>query len=211
MAIRILVLAPIVCVLVACGGGGSSVQPQAEAPQDTFIVSAYGDSTQAAQGQPHAASRAGAKIYNRGVGSTNTSHLLAGTDGLNYAWEVMMTRDSAPIVVVNHGINDYAYPLEKYRSNLLELVRIARAAGKIPMLELPNPAGETRTALMDQIAFDVTAFEARRQAMRDVANSEGVYLCDQPRVPLSDGIHPTPEGYKTKADRLAACLADLMG
>lgn len=210
MAFRILVLAPIICALVACGGGGSSVPSQPESQPEAFIASAYGDSTQAAQGQPHAASRAGARIYNRGVGSTNTSQLLAGTDGLNYAWEVMMQRDEAPIVIVNHGINDYSIAPEKYRSNLVDLVRIARSAKKIPMLEMPNPAGETRTALMDQIAFDVTAFEARRQAMRDVATAEGVYLCDQPRVPLQDGIHPTPEGYKTKADRLASCLADLI-
>lgn len=148
-------------------------------------------------------------VYNRGVGGTNEKQLLAGTDGRNYAWSTMMQREPVSIVVINHGINSYGYPLEIYRSNLRELVRIARDNGKVPMLELPNPAGEKRTPLMDAISFDVQAFEARRQAMREIASAEGVYLCDQPRVPLVDGIHPTPEGYALKAQRLAACIADL--
>lgn len=201
-------------LLTACGGGGSSapapepVQPAQSAP--SIQVAAYGDSTQEAQGQPHAASRPGAYVYNRGVGGTNTHHLLTGTDGVNYAWATQMPRETAKVVVINHGINDRGYPLETYKANLRELVTVAQNAGKIVMLEMPNPAGETMTPLMDRISFDVPAFEARRQAMRDLSVSMGVYLCDQPRVPLEDGIHPTVEGYRVKADRLAACLNDVL-
>lgn len=194
-------------LLAACGGGGSSVAAPV-APTDYFAA-AYGDSTQEAQGQPHAASRAGALVYNRGVGGTNTVQLLAGTDGRNYPWATQMQRETATIVVINHGINDYGYPLSEYRANLVALVQGIRAAGRIPMLEMPNPAGETRTPLMDAIAFDVAAFELRRETMRDVARAEGVYLCDQPRVPLEDGIHPAANGYAIKAQRLADCIDDL--
>ena len=199
--------------LTACGGGGSSVAPTAPPAAgevEAYTISAYGDSTQEAQGQPHAASRPGAKIYNRGVSGTNTAQLLAGTDGRNYAWAEMMRRETVRIVIINHGINDRGYPLETYRANLRELVEVAQKAGKIVMLEEPNPVGETQTPLMTAINFDVPAFEARRAAMRDLATHMGVYFCAQPRVPLEDGIHPTVDGYAVKRDTLRKCIADLV-
>jgi hypothetical protein len=83
MAIRILVLASIVCALVACGGGGSSVAPEpvAQAAPTTLngdYVTAYGDSTQAAHGNPHASSIPGLfTITNRGIsGSTPRMRFL---------------------------------------------------------------------------------------------------------------------------------------
>lgn len=199
--------------LTACGGGGSEIAPVAQpaSAPEAYTVAAYGDSTQAEQGQPHAASRPGVAIYNRGVGGTNTAQLLAGTDGVNYAWATQIPRETAKIIVINHGINDRGYPLDAYKANLRELVTVAQSAGKIVMLEMPNPAGETMTPLMDRIIFDVPAFEARRQAMRDLSVSMGVYLCDQPRVALRDGIHPTSEGYAVKAERLSTCLNDVLG
>lgn len=206
MVFRLSVLVSLALALAACDKTESSAEPS-----DVYAVSAYGDSTQAAQGDPHAASRLGLLVKNRGVGSTNSSQLLAGTDGKNGPWAEMMKRDPAGVVVINHGINDYTYPLEQYRNNLVELVRVAREAGKVPMLELPNPVAETRTPMMESTNFDISAFEARRQTMREVAEKEGVYLCDQPRVDLIDGIHPTPDGYMLKAARLAGCISVLMG
>jgi len=199
-------------LLAACGGGGSSVAPVDVNPAaEVYKVAAYGDSTQEAQGQPHAASRPGAKVYNRGVSGTNTAQLLAGTDGRNYPWRVQMERETAQAVAINHGFNDRDYPLEQYEANLRELVTVARAFGKYVILEEPNPAGETMTPLMLQIQFDVPAFEARRAAMKRLAEHMGVYFCAQPRVSLEDGIHPDAAGRGLKADRLARCAAEVLG
>lgn len=199
-------------LLTACGGGGSPVEtaPPGSLPSLEATVSAYGDSTQEAQGQPHAASRPGLSVSNEGVGGTNTTMLLNGTDGRHAPWPQEMARIKSLAVVINHGINDQGLTLDQYKANLRELVTVAQAAGKIVMLEVPNPAGEVQTPLMQQINFDVPAFEARRQGMRDVAVHMGVYLCEQPRVPLADGIHPTAEGYRLKADRLAFCIGELL-
>ena len=59
-------------LLTACGGGGSPVEtaPPGSLPSLEATVSAYGDSTQEAQGQPHAASRPGLSVSNEGVGGT---------------------------------------------------------------------------------------------------------------------------------------------
>jgi lysophospholipase L1-like esterase len=201
-----------VLLLTACGGGGSPVEtaPPGSLPTLEATVSAYGDSTQLAQGQPHAASRPGLSVANEGVSGTNTTMLLAGTDGKHAPWAQEMARIKSRTIVINHGINDRAISVDQYKANLRELVTVAQKAGKIVMLETPNPAGEVETEMMRRNNFDVVAFEARRQGMRDVAVHMGVYLCEQSRVPLVDGIHPTPEGYAIKAGRLAVCLADLM-
>ena len=183
--------------LAGCGGGGSPVaQPTVAAP--AFLASAYGDSTQEAQGQPHAASRPGAMVYNRGVSGTSIHQLLAGTDGRNYAWAEMVKRESAPMVIINHGINSRKGDVEAYRTALREAVAVAQAAGLVVMLEQPN-------------AIDEPGFEAFREAMRDTSRQTGVYFCEQPRVTLSDGIHPDAAGRAAKAQRLARCIADLAG
>lgn len=200
-------------ILSACGGGGSSAPaPEAQAPgtPEPYVIAAYGDSTQAAQGHPHAASRPGAKIYNRGVGGNNTTKMLAGTDGVNGPWAEQIPRETVPVIALNPGINDYGLTVEQYKANLRELVTVAQKAGKIVILEEPNPAGETETPLMAALKFDVAAFEERRSAMKHLATHMGVYFCAQPRVPLEDGIHPTVDGYAVKRDTLRKCIADLV-
>lgn len=187
-------------MLTACGGGGSSAPaPEAQAPgtPEPYVIAAYGDSTQEAQGQPHAASAPGAKVYNRGVSGTNSAQLLAGTDGRNLPWAEQMQAESARIVVINHGINDRKRPIEDYKADLRKLVEGARKAGKVPMLEEPNPINEP-------------GFDDYRNAMKHVANHMGVYFCAQPRVSLEDGIHPTVDGYAIKAGRLAKCIGDVL-
>lgn len=194
--------ASILAVLVAgCGGGGSSVAPStapSNQPVPVVQVAAYGDSTQAAQGQPHAASREAFTVRNEGVSGSYTQQLLDGTDGVHKPWSQEMAQSTASIVVVNHGINDWRYPIAQYRANLRELVRVAREHKKLIVLEVPN---QTTTPESDTV----------RQAMRDTAAEVGAYLCEQPPVPLSDWAHPTSEGYAKKATRLSKCLGDLVG
>lgn len=181
-------------ILSACGGGEAvkSVSP--------VSVYAYGDSTQAEQGNPHAAQRDGFTIVNRGVGSSTSSDLLA-------IWPSQLL-DPSRVVVINHGINDRDLIL--YKANIKALVNQAQSANKIVMLEAPNATGETMTDLMRAINFDIEQFKERQKAMREIAQSMGVYFCAQPRVPLRDGIHPTPEGYRLKAETLSVCIADII-
>ena len=208
MATRNLTLALLVFVLTACGGGGSELapapSPTAPPPAPTLVV-AYGDSTQEAQGKPHGAQRPGFVIENKGIGGSNTTDLLVG-------WSAEMAAQPAKIVVINHGMNDRRAgdTVEKYRENLRRLVEVAQAAGKVVILEEPNRVGEVETPVMASVNFDVPFFEERRAAMKLMASHLGVYFCEQPRVPLLDGIHPNAEGLALKANRLALCIADVL-
>lgn len=183
----------ILCALLAgCGGGGSDVA----ATPAGLAVTTYGDSTQAAQGNPHASSRPRLTIDNKAIGGSTTAQWLA-------KWAAEMAATRSPVVVYNGGLNDGGMTVEEYKAALREMVRIARANGKQLVLEQPNNAAEHST-------FNLPAFVERRAAVGPLAASEGAYYCSQPDVPLRDGAHPTPEDYATKAARLARCLTDLL-
>lgn len=201
-----LVVMALVTALAACGGGGSSAPapaaPVAEAPPPVYWVT-YGDSTQFAQGNPHAASYPGVYIVNEAVGGTNLKWLLEGTDGKHKPWveEIARAKQNGVFGIVNnHGINSRLVGTpEEYKAQLRVMVDVARAAGLFVMLEEPNPIDEE----------DIEPF---RQAMKEVATHMGVYFCAQPRVPLDpDKIHPTrPEGLAIKAGRLQKCIKEVM-
>lgn len=192
-------------LLTACGGGGSSTPapvpaasppfaPAPSAPSVGVHIVAFGDSTQAAQGNPHASSRPGWTIENKGISGSSTTQWVA-------KWSDELAATKAPIVIYNGGLNDGGLTLEEYKHALRELVRITRAYKKQIILEQPNNADASGDIILP-------TFIERRAAVEGVAKSEGVYYCAQPDVPLRDGIHPTDAGYAAKAGRLAECLKD---
>lgn len=201
-------LVPIL-LLAGCSGSASvEAVPEPAFPQTAQIkghVGAYGDSTQKALGMPHASQRPGWTIENRGMSGTTAGQLLAGTDGLNRPWAEEMAASAAELVIINHALNiSGGTTTAQYEAHLTELVTIAQAAGKKVMLEDPNeadPHGE----------FDMPAFAERIEVMRRVARKHKAEYCDQPRVPLLDGAHPTAEGYAIKAATLAACIGRVLG
>ncbi|EFX59967.1 hypothetical protein DAPPUDRAFT_346130, partial [Daphnia pulex] len=102
MATRILALA-ISALLTACGGGGSDIAPAT--PLAPVQVAAYGDSTQRDQGEPHASTRTGWSIENKGISSSTTAQWRA-------KWAAEMSTTAAVIVIYNGGLNDGAMPLD---------------------------------------------------------------------------------------------------
>lgn len=192
-----LALIAVAALLAAC-----AERPTVTLEPGPFMVAAYGDSTQRAQGDPHAASRGGWVIQNRGVSGATSSQLFDGKDGLNKTWREEMADTSAIVIVLNHGLNDGALKNEEYRKLLEKTIDIARDYGKFVVLEQPNNAVEHQW-------FDVPKFHARVQAMKEVAQEREVFFCSQPDVPLLDAVHPTPEGLAIKATRLAECLAEV--
>lgn len=187
---------PLAMLLAACGGGGSSTPTESNLPAPVVHIVAFGDSTQAAHGNPHAASRPGWTIENKGISGSSTAQWLA-------KWFDELAATKAPIVIYNGGLNDGGLTLDEYKHALRELVRITRAYRKQLILEQPNNAAA-------HAGFDLAKFNERRAAMGPLAAAEGVYFCAQPDVPLADGAHPTAAGYEAKQKRLAACIGDAL-
>jgi lysophospholipase L1-like esterase len=114
----------------------------------------------------------------------------------------------------------------EFRSNLVEMVRVARAADAVPLL-LTAPSSHARGAepaylaerWIDDLSRLVPTHERYVQIVRDVAASEQASLCDLharfSAIPLDvrrdrlftlDGIHLQPEGDEHIADFLLHCF-----
>jgi len=226
------VAASIIPWFTGCGGGGdpaplaaATVAPSVAQPQ-TVLIEAYGDSTmwgfdssigeQTPQNVPTITQKNLRGIYgtvvtiaNEGVGATTLGYLMGGTDGHHLPWEQQMANSKANIVLVNHGINDSLVgPGETpdgYRALLVRFVTVARASGKTPVFDEPNPTCDTlHDTLPDYVAV-----------MRDVGQKMGVTVIPQfdyiKSLPgwqgyLKDCIHPNAALYEIEAQRVSLAL-----
>jgi hypothetical protein len=135
----------------------------------------------------------------RAVGGTRSDMLLDGTDGLNRPWPASV---AAPVVVINHGMNDARpwakVPLDAYRANLRRLAK----APALVVFETPNPS-----------TYPGRDTAPYAQAMREVAAEVGaplidVHACFQTlpdwRAALYDQVHPNERGLRHIVD---VCVA----
>ncbi len=225
----------VVAALAACGGGsdgnggtnagnGGGNGPNNPPPSTTLlnstpqVIEYHGDSTiwgyrTGTSGDRIAeASRAPTafaaalpshhQVENLGRNSTTACDLLRGggvygAEPAQPNWREHMSNSEATVVIINHGINDVNQgTVGDYRQCLNEVVDIAQAEGKVVILETPNPVADER-------------IEEFVEAMRDVANSQGVDLIDQyahliadftanPGEMCPDGVHPTEAVYVEK-------------
>jgi len=119
--------------------------------------------------------------------------------------------DPAQIVIFNFAINDSAptnheSPTE-YRKALTLLVELARSAGKMVVLEEPNPVvGNTALSQYVETIKRVGA-EQGVPVIQQFAHTQTFY--DWPAL-LTDGIHPDDRLYSIKAQREYEVIAPLV-
>lgn len=139
-------------------------------------------------------------VANFGVPGTTAANLLGG-DGVNLPWAQQMAQSKADIVIVRFGINDShtpSEPVDLFQSNEEEIVRIAKAAGKVVVLDTASPVTDPTCPQLPNYAA----------ATRQAAYKWGITIVDLyaklSAMPtwdsmLSDGVHPTDAGYQTIA------------
>ncbi|SDI54906.1 SGNH/GDSL hydrolase family protein [Pseudomonas abietaniphila] len=137
-------------------------------------------------------------VYNRGEASTCAKDLLNG----NPNFYTKMQSSTASIVTFNYGMNDGYYCLQtvdQYYSQMDQLVKIAKASGKTVVLIEPNPTTNPKNPnLYDYVsALSMVAVNNNVPIVQHykIWKSTGLW-----RALLSDGIHPTNDGYRTKGD-----------
>jgi len=153
----------------------------------------------------------GVKVANEGVGGTTLGTLIAGKDGNHLPWTQQMANSHAQVVIVNHGMNDVVTgeTPDQYRALLVEFVTVARANGKTPVFDEPNPACDTHH---DALASYVKIMDDVGQQMGVPVVSQFTYIQSLPdwRGYLADCIHPSPALYAIKAQRMAVVLSPLV-
>jgi lysophospholipase L1-like esterase len=150
-------------------------------------------------------------VTNAAISGTAIVDLINGKNG--YApWAQMLPTINARVIVLNFGINDTQRADEtpsQYSAYLTQWIASVRAAGKVPVLEEPNPVCRVGyETLPDYVA-----------QMDAVAAQQGVLLIQQyahiQSLPdwqgmMSDCVHPRPALYEIKGQREAAILAPLI-
>lgn len=160
------------------------------------------------QNQLTAALGAGITVENNGVPGSYLRQSLDGTGTYSVPFATRLANDPAQIVIENSAINDW--PLRttaQYAADLTEWINDVRAAGKIPVLEEPNPI------------YPWTGLDAYVPVMDQVAQQQGVLLIQQYdyikslpnwQATIPDGLHPNQALYTIKGDREAAQIKALV-
>ena len=216
----------VVFALSACGGGGGGSNPapvQRIQPQPV-VIDAQGDSTMwgtlvnngvASQSTNPPTARLQTLLRAQlGPNVTVENHAQPGStieNALNGVaqYKTPYTPGPEQIVIANWALNDLFQFVDvaTYRNSLMQFVTQVRAAGKVVVLEEPNP---------ETTPLDVAPYV---QAMDDVAAQMNVPLVKQfdyiKSLPnwqsmLGDGIHPNDDLYAIKAQREADVLAPIV-
>jgi lysophospholipase L1-like esterase len=196
---------------IVCGGTVNS-------PSD-LIIGMYGDSTMEGESCIHGSCvypqdnapntlqklLPKARIVNQGLSGDNASSWLD-RDGATIPpcdWEAEMRASQAQVIVLNWGINDtFQLTENRFRRSMEKLIETALRAGKTVMLETPNPVDPS---INKRVAAKLPALVA---IDRELSLKYNLLLIDEYQACsnsgswfslLSDGIHPTVEGYKFKA------------
>lgn len=142
-------------------------------------------------------------VSNQGVNSTTLPMLLNGTDGKHPAWAQQMAASKAQIVYENFGLNDdypgVGEPVDQFQAALVEFVSTARQAGKVVVLEEPNPSCDPARANLQAY---VQAIDTVGAQMGVAVIHEWSYV--QSEMPAwasheHDCIHPDQDMYVLKA------------
>ncbi len=158
-------------------------------------------------------------VNNKAISGTRTVSMLAGTDGSGKTFRERISESDADIVFCNHGINDCQNtpptPIGDYKANLFEIVRIIRAAGKIPVLMTPNVLAPVPSlGVIDKSE----RLKSYAEVVREVCRTDRVALvdafqqtwqlltCGRYKVQqiLPDGVHPTQLAYNYIGQLMAA-------
>lgn len=235
----------IIALTAGCGGGGGGGSQAVAATTVTpnpVVIEAYGDST--TQGWEQPAGTAGyvtplnvpaqlqtklqaqygstVTVVQQGVGGTEASQLLNGTDGTHAStWAQLMAVSPAKIVTLNFSLNDAYFSRvaragtipespEQYAAYMTQLVQIAKAAGKNVVLMEPNPTCEPiRQAAMPPYVEQLRAV-ANAQGVPLVAHFDAIQAMSNWQSMLTDCLHPDDALYTIKANQEFTVLSPLV-
>lgn len=118
--------------------------------------------------------------------------------------------DTSAIVLENYGLNDsIAVSVQTFHDNLVAWVQVVRQAGKIPVLEEPNPSSLSYytqvaafAAMVDQVGYE--------QHVLVIQQYNYVLSLPNWQSMLTDGLHPNQALYVLKGQREATYLQQLV-
>lgn len=227
------------CSACGGGGGGDSAAADKPISQKAVLVESYGDSTTVGctftnggtpateacpavgytlvaqtptdllQANLRASLGPSVSVANKGVAGISAADLLYGTNGeKGQTFDASMSTSKAQIVTINLGINDTGLDPVDFSANMSAIIKIAQGHGKTVIIFTPNLITNANAA---------TLVSLRKQIL-DIATTMHVAVSDdytaasdqQWPALLSDGVHPTEQGYQLKAQFEANIIAPIV-
>lgn len=150
-------------------------------------------------------------ILNAAVPSTFLAQMLPGNNA-QYPYSFIAVLENVPsqIVVSNHAINDSTTETpEQYASYLNQYIDDVMAAGKIPVLDEPNPVCDNKRPNLDQYVSILRTVAAQRNVLL-IPQYDSFKAIPNWETLLPDCVHPSTNGYAVKARNTAQALIPLV-
>ena len=148
---------------------------------------------------------------NGAVPSTFLREMLpGGSPQYPYSYPTVLENVPAQIVVSNHAINDsiMEQPTE-YEGYLNNLIDDTLAAGKIPVLDEPNPTCDGKHPNLDNFVVVMRTVAAQRKVLLIKQYDEFKSIRGWQSL-IPDCVHPSTNGYAVKARNTAQALIPLV-
>ncbi|MGA7777262.1 MAG: SGNH/GDSL hydrolase family protein [Paraburkholderia sp.] len=151
----------------------------------------------------------GITVENNGVVGETIGDDISGWAGIA-PLATRLATDQSQIVMENYGLNDsIEVDLQTYHDNLVAWIAVVKQAGKIPVLEEPNPPSLTYytqlpsfVAMVDQVGYEEQVLVIQQyNYILSLTNWQSM---------LTDGIHPDQALYTIKGQREAWSLQPLV-
>ncbi|MEM5371280.1 SGNH/GDSL hydrolase family protein [Paraburkholderia azotifigens] len=144
-------------------------------------------------------------VQNNGVPGATLIDRERGINGYGLPYSQWVTASPAHIVIVNFALNDadnhVKEPPAVFRAHLMRFIEESRGAGRIVVLEEPNPVdyAVNRTIVPQYVA--VVDELAKHYGLALVRQYAAIGAMHDWRSLLIDGVHPTDALYRLKAER----------
>ncbi|OBR52320.1 hypothetical protein A6456_10485 [Paraburkholderia tropica] len=194
--------------------GDSTMHGTEQLPDGSYII-ASNSAPADLQALLQATYGATVTVTNNGLGGSTVADRLQASGGYSQWWKDYVATDSAQIVIENWGIND-SNPIvnetpAQFEADLLAWVQLTQQAGKIVVLEEPQPVCNPSFSALPQYV----------QVVDNVAAQLGLPLVQQYQYIESlpnwqsylgaDCTHPADDRlYQIKAQREYAVLAPIV-
>jgi acyl-CoA thioesterase-1 len=147
-------------------------------------------------------------VKNYGINMSTADVLLKG--GIVTFDDVVANNRDIGIVVINYGINDaLMVDIEAYKKSMRSLITKSETAGKVVVLEEPNPSCLASRAKLPQFvaAMDALAVEYK---LALIPNYRVILAQPDWEKSLPDCLHPTQALYLLKAAEAAKVIAPIV-
>lgn len=204
------------------------VTPSLPKPPKTIVIEIYGDDAMygmtsqmslAQQTEPMATQallRAqfgdGITIVNRAHGGTASSlvNMMKGVDGGGPPFAERIKASKADIVLMNHAINDnLMQSLAPYADGMIAWIQAVRDAGKIPVLEEPNPVCDGNHPWLENYVATMQNI-AKSYKVPLVSQYSNVQALPNWQSHMNACFYPDEWMLQIKAQRQAAALVPLV-